>query len=139
MVGDLDGLAVDRVLSARGLDELRAGLREAEQRMADADPARRDAAVRRYGQLEERLTVLGGYAAEAEAASLASSLGLPHAGAGAAAAARCPAASGAGSSWPGSCSAARRRCCSTSRPTTWTPTRWPGCATTCGRSAAAWW
>ncbi|HTS98916.1 MAG TPA: ABC-F family ATP-binding cassette domain-containing protein [Streptosporangiaceae bacterium] len=77
MVGDLDGLAVDRVLSARGLDELRAGLREAEQGMAHPDAARRDAAVRRYGHLEERLAVLGGYAAEAEAASLASSLGLP--------------------------------------------------------------
>jgi ATPase subunit of ABC transporter with duplicated ATPase domains len=77
MVGDLDGLAVDRVLSARGLDALLASLREAELAMADSDPARRDAAVRRYGHLEERLTVLGGYAAEAEAASLASSLGLP--------------------------------------------------------------
>jgi ATPase subunit of ABC transporter with duplicated ATPase domains len=77
LVGDLDGLAVDRVLSARGLDTLRADLRRAEAGMADADPARRDAAVRRYGQLEERLAVLGGYAAEAEAASLASSLGLP--------------------------------------------------------------
>jgi ATPase subunit of ABC transporter with duplicated ATPase domains len=77
MVGDLSGLAVDRVLSARGLDTLLAGLREAEVGMADSDPARRDAAVRRYGQLEERLTVLGGYAAESEAASLASSLGLP--------------------------------------------------------------
>ncbi len=77
MVGDLGGLAVDRVLSARGLDALLASLREAELGMADADPARRDAAVRRYGHLEERLAVLGGYAAEAEAASLASSLGLP--------------------------------------------------------------
>jgi ATPase subunit of ABC transporter with duplicated ATPase domains len=77
LVGDLDGLAVDRVLSARGLDTLLAGLREAELEMAGTDPARRDAAVRRYGRLEERLTVLGGYAAEAEAASLASSLGLP--------------------------------------------------------------
>jgi ATPase subunit of ABC transporter with duplicated ATPase domains len=77
MVGDMAGLAIDRVLSARGLDALLAGLREAELQMADADPGRRDAAVRRYGHLEERLTVLGGYAAEAEAASLASSLGLP--------------------------------------------------------------
>ncbi len=77
LVGDLDGLAVDRVLSARGLDTLLSGLREAQLEMADTDPARRDAAVRRYGRLEERLTVLGGYAAEAEAASLASSLGLP--------------------------------------------------------------
>ncbi len=76
-VGDLDALAMDRVLSARGLDALLRGMREAELDMAAPDPARRDAAVRRYGQLEERLVVLGGYAAESEAASLAASLGLP--------------------------------------------------------------
>jgi ATPase subunit of ABC transporter with duplicated ATPase domains len=75
--GDLEALAVDRILSARGLDSLLAGMREAELQMADANPARRDAGVRRYSHLEERLTVLGGYAAESEAASLASSLGLP--------------------------------------------------------------
>src|SRR5260370_41425137 len=78
--GDLGGLAMERVLSARGLDALLASHREAELGKADAEPARRDAAVRRYGHLEERLTVLGGYAAEAEAASLASSLGLPQQG-----------------------------------------------------------
>jgi ATPase subunit of ABC transporter with duplicated ATPase domains len=76
-VGDLDVLATDRILQARGLDEVLAGMRRAEAGMADGDPGRRDAAVRRYGQLEERLTILGGYAAEAEAAALASSLGLP--------------------------------------------------------------
>jgi ATPase subunit of ABC transporter with duplicated ATPase domains len=76
-VGDLEALGVDRILSARGLDALLAGMREAEQQMADANPARRDAAVRRYGHLEERLTVLGGYAAQSEAAALANSLGLP--------------------------------------------------------------
>src|ERR1700689_2810977 len=76
-VGDLDVLASDRILQARGLDEILAGMRRAEAGMADTDAARRDAAVRRYGLLEERLTVLGGYAAGAEAASLASSLGLP--------------------------------------------------------------
>jgi ATPase subunit of ABC transporter with duplicated ATPase domains len=76
-VGDLDALAMDRVLSARGLDALATGMRQAEAQMAAAEPARRDAAVRRYGQLEERFTVLGGYAAESEAASLAASLGLP--------------------------------------------------------------
>ncbi len=75
--GDLDVLAMDRILSARGLDEVLAAMRAAEAGMADTHPDRRDAAVRRYGQLEERLTVLGGYAAESEAASLASSLGLP--------------------------------------------------------------
>ncbi len=45
--------------------------------MATATGADRDKAVRRYGRLEERLHVLGGYSAEAEAASIASSLGLP--------------------------------------------------------------
>jgi ATPase subunit of ABC transporter with duplicated ATPase domains len=76
-VGDLEALAVDRILSARGLDALLAGLREAEIEMASTEPRRRDAAVRRYGHLEERLSVLGGYAAESEAASLSASLGLP--------------------------------------------------------------
>ncbi|HUL24574.1 MAG TPA: ABC-F family ATP-binding cassette domain-containing protein [Streptosporangiaceae bacterium] len=75
--GDLAALAMDRVLSARGLDEVRAGMRAAEHAMADPVPARRDAAVRRYSALEERLVVLGGYAAEAEAAAIATSLGLP--------------------------------------------------------------
>src|SRR5213075_2569435 len=45
--------------------------------MADSSAVRRDAAVQRYSSLEERLVVLGGYAAEAEAAAIASSLGLP--------------------------------------------------------------
>src|SRR5579859_7163550 len=75
--GDLDVLAMDRVLSSRGLDQLLAAMRAAEEQMAAADHELRDAAVRRYGNLEERLTVLGGYAAQAEAASLAASLGLP--------------------------------------------------------------
>jgi ATPase subunit of ABC transporter with duplicated ATPase domains len=75
--GDLEALATDRILQARGLDEVLAGMRAAEDGMADAIPSRRDAAVRRYSQLEERLTVLGGYAAQAEAAALSASLGLP--------------------------------------------------------------
>ncbi|HEX4061159.1 MAG TPA: ABC-F family ATP-binding cassette domain-containing protein [Streptosporangiaceae bacterium] len=76
--GDLDVLAVDRVLSSRGLDELLRAMRAAEEQMTVTDPRKRDAAVRRYGNLEERLAVLGGYAAQAEAASLAASLGLPN-------------------------------------------------------------
>ncbi len=73
--GDLDVLALDRVLSARGLDELREQLRKAEAQMSDPDNAEK--AIRRYGNLSDRLAVLGGYAAEALAASLAASLGLP--------------------------------------------------------------
>src|ERR1700722_10057690 len=76
-VGDLSVLATDRILQARGLDEVLAGMRRAELGMAATEPVKRDAAVRKYGQLEERFTGLCGYAAEAEAAALASSLGLP--------------------------------------------------------------
>ncbi|MER5320198.1 ABC-F family ATP-binding cassette domain-containing protein [Streptosporangium roseum] len=75
--GDLQVLARDRILSARGLDEVLRELREAELGMASEDERRRDRAVRAYGRLEDRLHVLGGYAAESEAASIASSLGLP--------------------------------------------------------------
>ena len=75
--GDLDVLALDRVLSARGLDELRNQMRRAEAQMSDPDPTAAEKAIRRYGNLSDRLAVLGGYAAEAEAASLAASLGLP--------------------------------------------------------------
>src|SRR6202046_2290091 len=60
--GNLDILAIDRVLSARGLDQLRADLRAAESGMADPDSATAADAIRRYGRLEERLAVLGGYA-----------------------------------------------------------------------------
>src|SRR5579859_6055293 len=75
--GDLGTLAIDRVLSARGLDQIRADLRTAEAQMADPDSAAAAAAIRRYSRLEERLAVLGGYAAESQAASITSSLGLP--------------------------------------------------------------
>src|SRR5919107_137951 len=54
--GDLEQTAGDRVLSARGLDEILHQL---------------------YGQLEERFSSLGGYAAEAEAARICAHLGLP--------------------------------------------------------------
>src|SRR5881397_90798 len=62
--GNLDMLAIDRVLSARGLDELRAELRAAEAAMAGSDSAAAGEAIRKYGRLEERLAVLGGCAAD---------------------------------------------------------------------------
>jgi ATPase subunit of ABC transporter with duplicated ATPase domains len=74
--GDLEILAMDRVLSARGLDEVRHQMRKVEAQMSDPDPAVAEKAIRRYGNLSDRLTVLGGYAAESQAASLAASLGL---------------------------------------------------------------
>ena len=76
--GDLDVLARDRVLSARGLDTLLADLEKQQVVMAEVvDDAERDKAIRRYGQLEERFAALGGYAAESEAGRICASLGLP--------------------------------------------------------------
>lgn len=76
--GDLEVLARDRVLSARGLDTLLADLEKQQALMAEvANDAARDKAVRRYGQLEERFAALGGYAAESEAGRICASLGLP--------------------------------------------------------------
>jgi ATPase subunit of ABC transporter with duplicated ATPase domains len=75
--GDLDVLARDRVLSARGLDTLIADLEKQQVLMAEVvDETERDRAIRRYGQLEERFSALGGYAAESEAGRICASLGL---------------------------------------------------------------
>jgi ATP-binding cassette subfamily F protein 3 len=78
--GDLNVTARDRVLSARGLDEVLRGMEKAQIAMAEGpgDPdGTSDRAVREYGRLEDRFAALGGYAAEAEAARICSSLGLP--------------------------------------------------------------
>jgi ATPase subunit of ABC transporter with duplicated ATPase domains len=76
--GNLNLIARDRVLSARGLDTLMTDLEKQQAVMAEVvDDAERDRAVRRYGQLEERFAALGGYIAESEAARICSNLGLP--------------------------------------------------------------
>ncbi|HET7398073.1 MAG TPA: ABC-F family ATP-binding cassette domain-containing protein [Intrasporangium sp.] len=74
--GDLDMLARDRVLSARGLDVIVRQRREAEARMGSDDEAVRDKAMRRYARLEAEFDAQGGYAAESEAAAIASALAL---------------------------------------------------------------
>ncbi|MGV9820694.1 ABC-F family ATP-binding cassette domain-containing protein [Nocardia xishanensis] len=76
--GDLDVLARDRVLSARGLDTLIRDMEKQQALMAEvADEQEREKAVRKYGRLEERFSALGGYVAESEAARICHSLGLP--------------------------------------------------------------
>ncbi len=133
--GDLDMLARDRVLSARGLDTLLADLEKQQALMAEvADDAARDKAVRRYGELEERFAALGGYAAESEAGRICASLGLPER------VLTQPLRTLSGGQrrrveLAASCSprptparARTPRCCSTSPPTTSTPTPSAGCA-----------
>ncbi|MEU9044018.1 MULTISPECIES: ABC-F family ATP-binding cassette domain-containing protein [unclassified Kitasatospora] len=75
--GDLDVLAKDRILSARGLDTVLKKMRENEERMANGKGATRDNAMKKYARLETEFLTKGGYAAEAEAATIAAALGLP--------------------------------------------------------------
>ncbi|MCF4121475.1 ATP-binding cassette domain-containing protein [Antribacter sp. KLBMP9083] len=74
--GDLEVLAMDRVLSARGLDRIVKQMRETEGEMASADPDTMVAALERYPKLETRFLAAGGYAAESEAHRITSNLGL---------------------------------------------------------------
>jgi len=73
--GDLDVVARDRILSARGLDDVIKRMRSAEAAMSN--PSERDRAMQRYAAAETEFLAAGGYAAEAEAAAIATSLGLP--------------------------------------------------------------
>jgi ATPase subunit of ABC transporter with duplicated ATPase domains len=75
--GDLDVLARDRILSARGLDEVLRRMRETEGAMASADDETRDRAMARYSRLDAEFSARGGYAAESEAARICGNLGLP--------------------------------------------------------------
>jgi len=75
--GDLDVLGRDRILSARGLDEAVRRMRAAEHAMGSTNAAEHDKAMRRYANAEAAFVAAGGYAAESEAAVIASSLGLP--------------------------------------------------------------
>ncbi|NBO08844.1 MAG: ABC transporter ATP-binding protein [Actinobacteria bacterium] len=74
--GDLHVLAKDRILSARGLDQIIADLRMAEERMASPDKEIAEKAGRRWTALDEAFHREGGYSAESEAGSIALSLGL---------------------------------------------------------------
>ncbi|HEX5017731.1 MAG TPA: ABC-F family ATP-binding cassette domain-containing protein [Actinomycetes bacterium] len=74
--GDLEQRALSRILGVRGLDTLTDQLRAAEREMGTDHEQRRDRAMRRYARLDAEFSAAGGYAAEAEAAKIASSLGL---------------------------------------------------------------
>lgn len=75
--GDLDQLARDRILSARGIHEARTRMMRAAERMASSDDVTRDKAMRRYSTAEADFIRLGGYAATSEGEAIASNLGLP--------------------------------------------------------------
>ncbi len=74
--GDPEVLARDRILGARGLDDVVRRLRQAELDMGSEDPKIRERAMKRYTRAEEDMQAGGGYAAESEAATIAASLGI---------------------------------------------------------------
>ncbi len=74
--GDLDVIAKNRILSARGLDAVVERLRRAGLQMGDDSVQVQDKAMAAYARAEAELAAAGGYAAEAEAARIASNLGL---------------------------------------------------------------
>ncbi len=75
--GDLDQLARDRILAARGLDQILRRLRAYSESMASAEGEGLDRAMASYARAEAELAAAGGYAAESEAARIAANLGLP--------------------------------------------------------------
>ncbi|MGO4103189.1 ABC-F family ATP-binding cassette domain-containing protein [Leifsonia sp. YAF41] len=75
--GDPEMLARTRILDARGLGTIALGMHDSSLLMGDADASVSSAAMRKYSTLTDQFNALGGYAAEAEAASIASNLSLP--------------------------------------------------------------
>ncbi len=75
-IGNPEVVARDRILSARGLDEVVRKLREAETDMGSEDDDVRERAMKRYSRADAELHAGGGYAAESEAAQIANSLGI---------------------------------------------------------------
>jgi ATPase subunit of ABC transporter with duplicated ATPase domains len=75
--GDLGQLARDRILSARGLDQILRRLTTYSMAMASEQGEAQDKAMASYARAEAELAAAGGYAAEAEAARIAANLGLP--------------------------------------------------------------
>jgi ATPase subunit of ABC transporter with duplicated ATPase domains len=71
---DLDVTVSERMLSARGLDEAVRALRAAEHAMTSTEG--QEKAMRAYARAEAEFQARGGYAAEAEAARVATGLGL---------------------------------------------------------------
>ena len=75
--GDLDQLAKDRILSARGLDQILRRLHSYSLAMAAEEGEAQAKAMASYARAEAELAAAGGYAAESEAARISANLGLP--------------------------------------------------------------
>ena len=75
--GDIEQTARDRVLSARGLDQIRRTMERQQEIMETTEKdSERDAAISKYSRMEEKYSALGGYEADSEAARICDALGL---------------------------------------------------------------
>ncbi|MBF9011238.1 MULTISPECIES: ABC-F family ATP-binding cassette domain-containing protein [Corynebacterium] len=76
--GNIEQTARERVLSARGLDDIKRRMAKQQEIMETAtDDKHRDKAIRKFSRLEEEYHGLGGYEADAECAQICDNLGLP--------------------------------------------------------------
>ncbi|MDR0990313.1 MAG: ATP-binding cassette domain-containing protein, partial [Propionibacteriaceae bacterium] len=75
--GDPTQTTKQRILSARGLDQIMTRMERYSTDMAATTDAQRDTAMARYARAETELMAAGGYAVEAEATRIAVNLGLP--------------------------------------------------------------
>ena len=125
-------ICMTHVLSGRGLDAL--AIRMEKARVAlEEDPSAEN--IHAFSDTLERFEAAGGYEAESEVRKLAPVSAWPTTGS-ISTSARCRAASGAGSSWYGSCSRAASCSSSTSPRTTSTSTPARGCCGCCAPTAA---
>ena len=74
--GDPTELARTRILNARGMGDIVARMEQATLDMGSVEQDVYDAAMKKYGKAEAQFLAAGGYAAEAEAAAIASNLGI---------------------------------------------------------------
>ena len=75
-IGDQSLTARERIISVRGIDQIIAKIRKAEHEMSTTEGNRQVKAMERYVRLDQAFTNEGGWAANAEAAQIAHSLGL---------------------------------------------------------------
>ena len=74
--GEDQGTTIDRILSARDLDQIAIRMAQVEHEMATAEGADLEKALERYTRVDAEFNAAGGYAATAEAEAIATSLGV---------------------------------------------------------------
>ena len=77
--GEDQGSVIERILSARDLDQISHRMRMVEEEMSTTEGEALEKAMERYGRVEAEFSAAGGYAATAEAEAIATSLGVTEA------------------------------------------------------------